>query len=153
MINKISFPKPVTPSRVEVKKRTGGVGSTSFSSMLDSMDSTGDISSPEPVAHTAPMTGAGALLGLQEVSEDEVERRRAMKKGKSMIDVLEQLRDALLVGTLSPATIRQLEAVLAEKRALNSDPRLESILNDIEVRAAVELAKLERAGMSGPQGV
>ncbi len=91
------------------------------------------------------------FLGLQEVSEDEVERKRAMKKGKSMIDALEQLRDSMLMGTLSPSTIRQLESVLSEQRATVTDPRLTSILADIEVRTAVELAKLERAGAVPPK--
>lgn len=148
MINKISFPKPVTPSRVDAKKRTSGVGSTSFSSLLDGAEETSDVATPDSVSNAAPLTGAGMLLGLQEVSGDEIERKRAMKKGKSIIDALDQLRDALLIGSLSPATIRQLETVLAEKRAVNNDPRLNAILDEIEVRAAVELAKLERAGVT-----
>ncbi len=101
---------------------------------------------PEPTTAATPVMGAGMFLGLQEVSEEEIERKRALKKGKAVIDVLDTLRDAMLVGTLSPSTIRQLESAVAEQRATNIDPRLESIMRDIELRAAVELAKLEAAG-------
>lgn len=149
MIEKINFPKPVAPSRAEAKRRTSGVAGTSFSSLLDSMDDVSETSAPESAPTAAPVVGANIFLGLQEVSEEEVERRRAMKQGKSMIDALEQLRDSLLVGTVSSRTIRQLEQVLGEQRAATLDPRLQSIMNDIEVRAAVELAKLERASTSG----
>lgn len=151
MINKISFPNPLTAARIGQKKRSSGVGDTSFSSLLDGVDESGDVNAPETVNTAAPLSNAGMLLGLQEVSEDEVERKRAIKKGRSMIDVLDQLRDALLVGSLSPATIRQLETVLAERRATITDPRLSAILDEIEVRAAVELAKLERAGFIAPR--
>lgn len=146
MINKISFPKPVAPSRAEAKKRTSSVDGSSFSTLLDSLSETEGATPSEPVVHAAPVLGAGALLGLQEVSEEEVSRKRAVRKGKSMLDALDSLRDALLVGSLSASTIRQLEMVIAEKRSTVMDPKLESILKDIEVRAAVELAKLESAG-------
>lgn len=149
MIEKINFPKPVAPSRAEAKRRTSGVAGTSFSSLLDSMDDVSETSALESAPAAAPVVGANIFLGLQEVSEEEIERRRAMKQGKSMIDALEQLRDSLLVGTVSSRTIRQLEQVLGEQRAATLDPRLQSIMNDIEVRAAVELAKLERASTSG----
>lgn len=151
MINKIGFPKPVTPSRVETKKRLSGVSGSSFSSLLDGIDEAESVSTPESVTTAAPLTGAGMFLGLQEIPEEEIERKRAVKKGKSMIEALEQLRDSMLMGTLSPSTIRQLESVLAEKRATVTDPRLTSILDDIEVRAAVELAKLEQAGALPPK--
>lgn len=145
MIEKINFPKPVAPSRVEAKRRASGVSGTSFSSLLDSMEDVTGTSAPESAPAATAVAGTNIFLGLQEVSEDEVERRRAMKQGKSMIDALEQLRDSLLVGTVSARTIRQLEQVLGEQRSTSLDPRLQSIMNDIEVRAAVELAKLERA--------
>ncbi len=123
------------------------LGGASFSAFLDSADAASDVASSEPVSTAAPVLGAGALLGLQEVNEEEVARRKAVKKGRTAIEALEQLRDSLLTGTLSPNTIRQLEQIVNEQRVGHNDSRLHHILDEIEVRAAVELAKLERAGL------
>jgi hypothetical protein len=43
------------------------------------------------------------------------------------------------------STIERLEKLVASERAHTTDPALNEILNEIEVRAAVELAKLEVA--------
>lgn len=142
MIDKIGYSRPITTSRTEAKRRSGSVGASAFSDMLDALDSTQDA---EPVASAAPVMHNGALLGLQEVSDEEVSRKRALKQGRNTLDTLEQIRDGLLSGSLPIATIRQLESQLAAERATVIDPRLQAILDDIEVRAAVELAKLERA--------
>ena len=42
------------------------------------------------------------------------------------------------------------EQLVAHERGDATDPELMSILNDIEVRAAVELAKLEMSGLVAP---
>ncbi|NBR29945.1 MAG: hypothetical protein EBT83_16285 [Betaproteobacteria bacterium] len=68
---------------------------------------------------------------------------------KICLDALEQLRDGLLSGSLPVATLRNLERMVAQERALVSDPKLNAVLDDIELRAAVELAKLEMSGMRG----
>ena len=51
------------------------------------------------------------------------------------------------MGTLPFSTIRQLEDLVSEQRTHATDPLLQEILDEIEVRAAVELAKLEMAGL------
>ena len=48
----------------------------------------------------------------------------------------------MLEGRLSVEAIERLAAQAAAGRAQVRDPRLAEILNDIELRAAVELAKL-----------
>ena len=54
------------------------------------------------------------------------------------------------MGSLPYSTLRQLERMVTEERDAVDDPVLMSILNEIEVRAAVELAKLEMSGLSVP---
>lgn len=142
MIDKIGYTKPLSASRAEAKKRASSASGTQFADMLDAM---GDAAPADPVASSAPVISNTALLGLQEVSEEEVQRKRAYKQGKSTLDALEQLRDGLLMGTLSLSTVQHLERMVATERTATTDPRLRAILDEIEVRAAVELAKLERA--------
>lgn len=85
-----------------------------------------------------------AILSLQEVSSDAVADREARKRGEEVLDRLDDLRFALLEGRLPIAAIERLAQMAASRRSEARDPRLAEILGDIELRAAVELAKLGR---------
>ncbi len=101
-----------------------------------------------PLSHTSEAAAAGSisnLLALQEISEDDVQRRKLMQQGKSLLDELERLRQHLLTGTLPLHVLRDLDRQLSIKRQFVADPALTELMDDIELRAAVELAKLEMA--------
>jgi hypothetical protein len=53
---------------------------------------------------------------------------------------------ALLDGAITGADLDRLRRAVRDERSQTDDPKLEAILDEVEVRAAVELAKLERAG-------
>ena len=55
---------------------------------------------------------------------------------------LEQIRLGLLRGNLSRLDLQGLVLRLAERRRETGDPRLIEIVDEIELRAKVELAKL-----------
>ena len=59
------------------------------------------------------------------------------------LDHLDALKVALLEGTPAAASLTALAEAVREARDETSDPRLEEVLNEIETRAAVELAKRE----------
>jgi hypothetical protein len=59
-----------------------------------------------------------------------------------LLDRLDDLRLALLAGGLSPGQISELQRVVMSERALVDDPRLLAVLDQIDLRARVELAKL-----------
>jgi hypothetical protein len=61
-----------------------------------------------------------------------------------MLDVLDQVKVALLDGELSGADLERLQRSIREERAGTDDPALEAVLDEVELRAAVELAKLEQ---------
>ena len=65
-----------------------------------------------------------------------------------MLDELEQIRLGLLLGQIPRARLEQLAQMVRARREQLDDPKLIAILDDIELRAAVELAKL-----SGPSGL
>ncbi|MGH6947409.1 MAG: flagellar assembly protein FliX [Kiloniellales bacterium] len=99
---------------------------------------------------SAAVTGAGrvtgieALLTIQEVPDAGQGRARARRRGEDLLDRLDELRLALLSGGLSLEVIERLAALVASRRAQVDDPGLIAILDEIELRAAVELAKLGR---------
>jgi hypothetical protein len=113
-----------------------------------SIPSTGAAAGP---SQTAPTGGVGgvigvdALLALQDVGGPLERRRRAVGRAGRLLDVLEGLRVALIGGDLSSSDMDRLRRAVRDQRDATDDPRLESVLDEIETRAAVELAKLECA--------
>ncbi len=85
-----------------------------------------------------------ALLALQGVEDPLSRRKRAMGRASRILDMLDDLKVAMLEGAASPATLDNLAKTVREERDATDDPRLEDVLNEIETRAAVELAKLGR---------
>lgn len=88
--------------------------------------------------------GVGALLALQEVPDAANGRARAKRRGEELLDRLDELRLALIAGRLATAQVERLAARAKEARERVDDPRLEAVVQEIELRAAVELAKLRR---------
>ena len=85
------------------------------------------------------------LFILQEVAEDLTGRRRAaLQRGDSMLDRLDDIRIALLTGSLPRGQLESLRRMAKERGDLLTDPQLQSVLDEIELRVAVELAKLDK---------
>lgn len=97
----------------------------------------------------APLAAPDAILSLQEVTADGAGSRRAVERAHDMLDELEKLRLAMIEGWLPETALRRL-ADLVDDRDPESgdDPRLEGVVQDVEVRAAVEIAKRDRRGRS-----
>ena len=104
-----------------------------------------EAESPPPAAPAAApraIAGIETLLALQGV-EDPVERRqRAVKRGRSALDVLDELKMGLLAGTLDPVVLGRLKAAAAGLTDASGDPALDGVLAEIELRVEVELAKM-----------
>lgn len=105
------------------------------------------VSGAAPAAGVSAVSSMDALLALQAVEEPGERRRRAVKRAGRILDALDRLKIDLLEGRASPAGLQSLIAAVREERAGSDDPGLQSLLDQIETRAAVELAKLSvRAG-------
>ena len=90
---------------------------------------------------------AAALLGLQDIGPTPAERRRrGIRRGGLLLDRLDQLRLGLLDGAVPLTALQGLRAELAGAIELDGDERLRGLLDAIDVRCAVELAKLEASG-------
>jgi hypothetical protein len=129
--------RPLKPAATRRGDRARDAGGTSFAEALTE----GEWVAPAPSA--APAAGINSLLALQEVEDPAARRRRAAQRGDRLLDRLDDIRRGLLAGSLPQATLAQLRQELKEARAETLDPRLDEVLAEIELRAAVELAKLE----------
>jgi hypothetical protein len=62
-----------------------------------------------------------------------------------MLDMLDEVKLALMDGEPTGASLERLARAVRAERSKTDDPRLEGVLDEIETRAAVELAKQEAA--------
>ena len=101
-------------------------------------------STPETRAAVAPKAAANidALLAMQGIEEDPVERRRrSVQRGKGALDVLDALKIGLLSGNFDASTVSRLRDAAANLKSTSGDPGLDAVLSEIELRVEVELAK------------
>ena len=148
----------VRPSAFTMKVTgTGGLSQTSGAKPARSAAGGGDFKISGAAAPSAPtqvssvsnvsgVMGVEALLALQDIESPTERRRRSVGRAGRMLDELEKLKVALLGGEFSHAQLDQLARAVREQRAATEDPKLEAVLDEIETRAAVELAKFEMAG-------
>lgn len=132
-----------TRAASEVRRRSAKpASSSSFASHLP--DDGGF--SPASVGSAAPLVTIDGLLGIQEVGDDGGARRqRAASYADDLLDRLENLRIDLLSGRLSVDRLQGLVRTLRHRNGRSGDERLDALIADIELRAEVEIAKLEMA--------
>jgi Class II flagellar assembly regulator len=85
--------------------------------------------------------GIDALIALQGIEDPTERRRRAVKHGRRALDALDELKLALLSGSLESTALLRLKAVAADLKEGSGDDKLDQVLSEIELRVAVELAK------------
>ena len=129
------------------RSKVGGpanAGGSDFAKNLAESDTTSGAGRTSAPANLNPMAG---LLAVQETEEplERQARKRATQRADTILDELEDIRLGLLMGTIPMAKLEQLAQLVRVKREQLADPRLQEILDDIELRAAVEIAKLSRS--------
>jgi len=133
-------PRAVTTARKSSDKAK--VKSDEFARVLEEGE--------EASSGTAAVTGAPAvsaieaLLSAQEMSGEEERSARAKARGEELLEQLDELRHGILAGRLSADRLDGLVTLVKSERAQASDPRLAETLDEIELLAKVELAKLGR---------
>ena len=96
----------------------------------------------QPVAALRTIGGIDALIALQGQDEKAERRRRAVSRGKSALDALDELKLEMLGGTLGPSMLMRLKSVTTDLLDASGDAKLDAVLAEIDLRVAVEIAKL-----------
>jgi hypothetical protein len=127
-----------------VNKRRGTGSVSGFADILSAAEAS-DVGHAGSVSDVAATAGINNLLALQEISEEDVHRRKLLQQGNNILDALEKLRRQILIGSVPRHTLIDIGRQLSVQKQAVSDPQLSALIEDIELRAAVELAKLEVA--------
>ena len=134
--------------RVENTARSGTVSSRGGVSrsaqsggfFVDDGATTQRAAAAAPIAATS---GIVALLALQAVEDPMLAKKKALRRGNALLDALESIKADLLIGQVSEGRLNQVMAMIGQARERNL-PGLDDVLDDIELRARVELAKFGR---------
>ena len=142
MINKIDGPAGPGSIRsttgVRRPAKTGATSGPAFAKHLDADDE---------VEGTAATSGAGGvnsvagMIGLQEVDDALARASKGKLRAQDILDRLEEMRMELLTGTLTKSKLMKLAQMVHSRRQEVTDPHLGEILDEIDLRAQVELAK------------
>ena len=95
------------------------------------------------VAGPGPIAALDSILMLQGMEDSTQGRSKGLAHGEQLLDLLDSVRDGLLAGGIPRATLNKLAVAVTRRHEAFSDPRLQDVLDQIELRAHVELAKLE----------
>jgi hypothetical protein len=82
-----------------------------------------------------------ALIALQGVENPAERKKRAVAKGRKALDVLDTLKLSLLDGSVDGSTLARLKVAAEGLDEQTGDPGLDTVLGEIDLRVAVELAK------------
>lgn len=105
----------------------------------------GETPRAQSAAAPGSLTALDSILTLQSVGDAASGRSKGLARGNQLLDMLDEVRDGLLCGSLPKATLSRLAHAVSRRDDQFSDPHLQGVLDEIELRAHVELAKLEQA--------
>ena len=132
-------------------KRTDSVSSSNVRRLRPAASAAGSFSvaDSEParaqtVAGPGPIAAVDNILMLQGLDDSTSGRSKGMAHGEQLLDMLDEVRDGLLCGGIPRATLNRLATAVSRRHDSFADPKLQGVLDEIEVRARVELAKLEQ---------
>lgn len=127
----------------KTKKKSGAKAADgSFSDFIASGTQQKAAASP-----TTSIVQVDALLALQGADDPTARaaKQRMRQRANDILDGLDDIRDAMLSGRLTVGHIVDIADVVATHREKISDPKLMAIMDEIDLRAQVELAKVSVA--------
>lgn len=122
----------------------GGRGAGATGGARFTLEQGGAAAKLEAHAPISILGGLEALIAIKSEDNTREKRRRSVRRGQGILDILDELKVSLLAGRLPPDLQARLSSTLREGLP-SGDPALDGIIDAIELRAEVEIAKLKQA--------
>lgn len=149
---KIKGPSGPSKTAKTGASKSGGAKSSSstsaFEHVLAAASDAADAAEASPQVAGAGVVSHVDVLLMAQAAEDPAQgkaRRHMRRRGDRILDALDVMRDKLLTGQLSVADMLDVAASIATHKARITDPAMEAVLEEIDLRAQVEIAKMRRA--------
>lgn len=124
------------------KKGKAGETDGSFGSMLS-----GGAERASSAAAPSSIAMVDVLLAVQGADDpaQRAARRRMVGRADSMLALLDNIRMGLLTGGLTVGQVIDIADIVASHREKVTDPQLTALLDEIDLRAQIEIAKMRMA--------
>jgi len=142
---KIQGPSKTSGSGKADKAKKTGKTDSKFDSMV------AKAGQADATAATQSITKVDALLAVQgvETATDGKSRGRMRDRGDKVLRQLDNIRLGILTGKLNIGEVLNIADVVASHREDIDDPELTAVLDEIDMRAQIEIAKMRKAMESG----
>ena len=127
-------------SKTDKAKKTGKTDGT-FDSMVAKAGQASGAAATQSIAKV------DALLAVQatESATERTTRRKMVDRSDRILRQLDHLRLGILTGNLSLGDVLNIADVVASHRETIDDPNLTAVLDEIDLRAQIEVAKLRKS--------
>lgn len=135
------------PSESQKAGKSKGASKTGKSNGAFGAMVTGGAAETSGAVATGSVASVDALLAVQ-AAEDPTERaakRRMRQRGDSLLDKLDEIRLGLLTGNMTVGQVIGIADVVASHREKVNDPKMSALLDEIDLRAQIEIAKMRKA--------
>lgn len=139
---KIQGPGPTQKtSKTKKASSSGSSDGADFSAFVDSAGGSSDAAGANPTQNIAAVD---ALLMVQETDDpaSRASKGRMRQRSTNVLQELEKIRMAMLTGNLTVGHMIDIADVVSSHRETVDDPALTAIMDEIDLRAQVELAKM-----------
>jgi hypothetical protein len=130
-------------SKAKKKQNSAADG---FSDLMNIGDSEGEnsTSASSSVSASGSIFATGSLDALNNLDNPEYIKKQNYDYGKDLLGDMEKMRNQMLVGNISESSLHNIKEKLNNLPLKSEDEKLMEIVEEIRVRAEVELAKIER---------
>ncbi len=135
------------PSKTGKASKTGKSGKATKTDGTFGAMVTGAAKESSPAMASQSIAKVDALLAVQgaENSTERAAKRRMQKRGDGILRQLDHLRLGVLTGNLTIGQVIDIADVVASHREKITDPELSAVLDEIDLRAQIEIAKMRKA--------
>ena len=124
------------------KAKSAGKADSTFGDMV-----AGAVAESQGAAATQSIAKVDDLLAVQSVEAvgGRGARRKMVVRGEKVLRQLDHLRLAMLTGNMSLGQMLDIADVVASHREDVDDPDMTAVLDEIDLRAQIEIAKMRQA--------
>jgi len=141
---KVSGPGPTrpTPGKGKVGDKNKDKGGQSFE--ISGGEEASASENAAPINTTQQIAYVDTLLAVQGAEDpaQKASKGRMRQRAMGLIDELEKIRNALTLGNITVGHLLNIADVVASHRERIDDPQMTAILDEIDLRAQIEIAKM-----------
>lgn len=138
--------------KIEGPSKTQSTSGSKKSGKVDGEGSFEDFIASAPkntqgAAVTGSIARVDSLLSVQgaESPTERAARKRMQQRGEDILKELDKLRLSILTGNMTLGQVVDIADVVSSHRERITDPRLTAILDEVDLRAQIEIAKARKA--------